>query len=498
VPGLDLHAYREQAERFLEAIDREYYLHLSGQKPELEIAGIYEEHADLFGADAVARLREAAVSADGGDEGRAHRYLLTFAFEGHLGQATKADAEEIAGLEASLEVEVDGKALPYRQIHVELATEQDAARRRELEGAAGELLASRITPIHMRVLEQAHELCRQHGWSSYAAAQQELRGIDLPALAHKVRTFMSETDGVYEKLIAPRLEASGLPPLGEARRCDVPRLMRSEEHDDDFPEERLIGSFEETLAGLGFTLADQANVHLDAESRPTKTPRAFCSPVQVPGEVYLVFAPIGGREDYGALFHEGGHTEHFANTDASLAFEFRHLGDNSVTESFAFLMEHLTETPSWLRSVLAIADPEASLAQSRATKLLYLRRYGAKLQYELELHAENPDFAALPDRYAELIGGATRLGWPREPWLDDVDGGFYVACYLRAWALEAHWRRALRDRFGESWFAVPEAGDWLRDVWSEGQRLNADELLADRLGEQLDFSVLLEEFAAPA
>ena len=63
----------------------------------------------------------------------------------------------------------------------------------------------------------------------------------------------------------------------------------------------------------------------------------------MPDEVYLVIAPTGGRDDYGALFHEGGHAEHYANTDPGLAFEFRHLGDNSVTESFAFLFEHLVE-----------------------------------------------------------------------------------------------------------------------------------------------------------
>ena len=55
---------------------------------------------------------------------------------------------------------------------------------------------------------------------------------------------------------------------------------------------------------------------------------------------------VGGREDYAALFHEGGHAEHYANVDAELPFEFRHLGDNSVTESYAFLLEHLTEQPA--------------------------------------------------------------------------------------------------------------------------------------------------------
>jgi len=71
--------------------------------------------------------------------------------------------------------------------------------------------------------------------------------------------------------------------------------------------------------------------------------------VRVPDEVYLVVPRVGGREDFAALFHEGGHAEHYANADAGLPMEYRYLGDNSVTESFAFLLEHVTEEPAWLR-----------------------------------------------------------------------------------------------------------------------------------------------------
>jgi hypothetical protein len=96
----------------------------------------------------------------------------------------------------------------------------------------------------------------------------------------------------------------------------------------------------------------------------------------------------------------------------------------------------------------------------------------------------------MPARYAELLGDAVRVPWPRASWLADVDDGFYAACYLRAWALETHWREALHERFGERWFLSPEAGEWLRGLWSHGQRLNADELLAETLGEELDFTRL--------
>ena len=58
--------------------------------------------------------------------------------------------------------------------------------------------------------------------------------------------------------------------------------------------------------------------------------------------------PVGGHDDFAVLFHEGGHTEHYASVDPGLAFEFRMLGDNAITESFAFLLERLVENPLWL------------------------------------------------------------------------------------------------------------------------------------------------------
>jgi hypothetical protein len=104
----------------------------------------------------------------------------------------------------------------------------------------------------------------------------------------------------------------------------------------------------------------------------------------------------------------------------------------------------------------------------------------------------------MPSRYAELLTEAIRVPWPRASWLADVDGGFYAACYLRAWTLETRWRVALRQRFGQHWFTSSEAGEWLRTLWRHGQRLDAVELLAETLGGGLDFTVMVTELAPPA
>jgi len=490
---LDLDAYRLGAETFVSELDREYYLHMAGHKPVLEIEPIYERHGGLFDRGQVAAIREAAGAARGDEQSRRLRYLLAFALDGLLGRETRAEAEEVARLEVTLEAETSWGQTPYRQVPIEQANEPEPQRRADLEEARDRLLATHLNPLHLAVTERVQALCRDLGWRSYADAYADVRGVDLERLAAQTRGFLEATDSQYAELVDPRLDRAGLPPLGRLRRADVPRFFRSTELDPMFPAERLVTSLEVTLGGLGVDLGSQSNVHLDTEPRETKSPRAFCSPVRVPDEVYLVIAPVGGRDDFAALFHEAGHTEHYANTRRSLAFEYRHLGDNSVTESFAFLIEHLTEDPVWIREVLGVASPAEAVAQARASRLVLLRRYAGKIAYELELHGPEPDLTSMPARYSELLGSATRIRWPEAPWISDVDPGFYVACYLRAWALETHWRRALVDRFGERWFGVPEAGAWLLGLWSGGQRLSAEELLAGELGEELDFAAVAAE-----
>jgi hypothetical protein len=494
----DLDSYRKRAERFLEEIDREHYLHYSGRKRAYEIEPIYRRHGELFSREAVEGLRVAAGGASGEERGRVGR-LLEFAFQGHLGEAVKGQAAALAELEASLELEVGSDRITYRGAAVAQGNEADAGRRAAIETARNELLAERLNPLHLEVLERVHELARELGWSSYREACAELRGIDLGALAARAREFVRATDGAYAELVDPELQSAGVARLGELRRSDLPRFFRAPALDSLFPADRVVAAFADTLSGLGIDLDEQGNVHLDTNRRPTKSARAFCAIPKVPEEIHLVISPVGGRDDYEALFHEGGHAEHYAHVDPAMPFEHRCLGDNSVTESFAFLLEHLTEEPAWLEARLRVADPEPVARHARAVKLVMLRRYAAKIAYELELHDEAPSLPQMPSRYAALLAGVTRVQWPVESWLADVDPGFYVACYLRAWALETSWRRALRERFGERWFESAAAGRWLRGLWRKGQRLDATDLLQETLGEELGFASLASEFVpAPA
>jgi hypothetical protein len=439
---------------------------------------------------AVERVRCAAQLAEP-EQRRRLTLLLDFAVDGYIGHQTSELEAELAEREATLSIAFDRERLGFRESAVAQANEPDRGRRHAIERARLDATEHHLNPLERELLDARHACARELGFASYRAMCEQLKGYDLAELARQTEAFAAATATGYPDMVdAPLKETLGIA-FDDLTRADLPRFFRAPGWDGSFPARRLVDSFVETARGLGIDVRAQPNVVLDVEHRPHKSPRAFCAPVRPPHEVYLVIAPTGGRDDYEALFHEAGHTEHFAHMDPSLAFEYRHLGDNAITEAFAFLFQHLVENPAWLARRLGVDAGGGGLGgYARAKRLIYLRRYTAKLAYELELHTAGAE----ADRYAELLGGALMMDWPRETWLTDVDAGFYCACYLRAWALETHLRALLHERFGADWFEQPAAGDLLKELWREGQRLPAEELLRALVsGRRLDFGVMVSE-----
>jgi hypothetical protein len=484
-PVAELEAYRDEADRFIAALDEEYYLHFAGLKDEFELSPIYERFSDLTTLDACRRL---AASAE--IEGRGARELWRFGCEGYLGDLTRADAEEIAGLEASLSATVDGEEIGYRLLRPSIANEPDHDRRERLDRARVSLTAEHLNERHVRIAEVRRSATRQLGAPTYRRLYTGF-GFPLEELAAQCEHFLTDTEDMYVRTMDALFRRRVGIPLEGAKRWDVPRLFRASEWDTGFPGRQMLPALEGTLAGLGIDLEAQGNVHLDIESRPTKSPRAFCAPIEVPGRVMLVIQPIGGPDDWHALFHEAGHTEHYAHTSADLPLEARRLGDNAVTEGWAMLLELLVNEPTWLERRLDFARPEDFAAEASAGQLYFVRRYAAKFLYELELHGE-AELESMGSRYVERMQDALKIEVSDVDFLADVDAGFYSSSYLRAWAFESLLRSFLREEFGRAWFTRREAGSLLRELWAEGQRPTADELLGEVAGAELELSAVAE------
>jgi hypothetical protein len=484
VQTMDLSEYRDRADRFEADMLEEYYLHFAGYKDEFEIEAIYDRYADLT------TLESANLLAGPAERDRGANELWQFACSGYLGNLTKAQEARANELEATLEATVDGQTIPYRMLRPAIANEPDRGKRQALEEARCTLGEEHMNPVHLEAATILRDAVPALGSNDYVELHRRF-GFRLDELADQCRQLLDDTEPLFEetldRLFRQRVGVS----LDEAERWDTPRLIRAAEWDQAFPSERMIPALEATLEGLGIDMATQPNVELDVEQREKKSPRAFCAPIEVPGRVVLVIKPMGGPDDWRALFHEAGHTEHFANTSADLPMESKRLGDYAVTEGWAFLIEHLVDNPGWLTRRLDFPRPQEFAAQGAAMLLWGVRRYCAKLIYELELfRADDP--LRLKPRYIELLGAALKVEPSPTDWLADVDAGFYVSKYLRAWAFDAQLSFHLRERFGNDWFAKREAGSILRELWSLGQGPTADELLADLTGTEIDMAAVTE------
>ncbi|MHB8515016.1 MAG: gluzincin family metallopeptidase [Dehalococcoidia bacterium] len=477
-----------EAEAFAEARDREHYLNGSGQKESLDLAAIYARHARLFARDTVAQLDR----SDRTDE----RYpeLRRLAVEGYLEAAANELTEQISDCETRDTVEWDGALMPYRSVAPMVRNEPDRQRRHALERRLVEATAVR-NPLRERRWDILYAQARDLGYASYRALAEDVGRIAIAGLAAIVGRFLRETERPYRRQLGAYLQEIGLDPA-HAEKSDLAFLFRQPRFDRYFAAESLVDVYTRTIAGLGLTGEAQRRITLDVERRPTKSPRAFCSPVRIPDEVYLVISPQGGQYDYETMLHEGGHAEHFAHADARLPFALRGLGDDSVTEGFAFVLEHIVAMPPWLARELSFDESTEYLRMRRFNRLYMLRRYAAKLLYEAELHA-SPNVRGRQKRYADLLTAATGVRYAPEDYLFDVDDAFYCARYLRAWIFDAQLRGMLCERFGADWFGEPAAGAKLIDLWSHGQRYDAPGILAREGLGGLDIAPLQRELTQP-
>ncbi len=478
---IDLPTYRDRLEQMTAEALEEYYSHSAGLKPTMEMARVYERYADMTTLEAARELAEIGAPLE----------LQRFAGEAYVGDGSKELTDAVANIEASVTVEFDGEQIPYRAVRPRLLNEPDHGRRGDLHRRRCEVTERELNPTLARVVERERELTAELGAGSVLELYERF-GYRPRELHAKTAAFLEATEALYLGELERMLRARVGVALEDAGPADISRLLRAPEFDDGFPSARALPALRATLSEMGIDLDAQRNVELDVEAREGKRPRAFCAPIRVPDRVVLVVLPQGGQDDYNALFHEAGHTEHFAHMSRSLPAEHRVLGDNAVTEGFAFLLEHLVCDPRWLSAQLDFPRAEEYIRFSGFTKLFFIRRYAAKLSYELELHS-GASLEAVPERYAQLLSAAVGVPCPPSDCLEDVDGGFYCTCYLRAWAFEAQLAEWLRGQYGSTWFRQRPAGTLLRELWELGQSLDADALLREVTGDGIEFDVLADQ-----
>jgi hypothetical protein len=489
-----LETYRREYAEFNSQWGREYYLVLSGQKATLELMRIYERYGALFTQDSIFRLKQLLeeASTDFATNRVSINHLLNFATDQFLENAAKVLTEEISAYESLSKIEWQGREIHFQEAFVVIKNERDRESRRalyqkrvELIEAANDLRAERLSKIHAAA--------RALGFENYAVMHEQLRNKDYARLAGEAEKLLEQTEAIYVIRLGEALRRDLHINIEDAERVDALYFLNLSEYDERFPANQLLRVYKETLQGLGIDSDKQKNIYIDSESRPRKSARAFCAPIEIPEEVKLVIRPVGGQSDYQAMFHEAGHAQHYGWTSPTLLPEFKYTGDYALTETYAFLFNHLPTESDWLASMLRFADNRAFIRSATLTRLHIVRRYAAKLMYERKLHADN-NLSSAPALYAQLQTNATKFQTGEAEFLTDLDDGFYSANYLRAWAFEVALRDYLKTRFDKRWWESKRAGNFLREIWDTGDRYDADEMAAQIGIGPINFDLLIDEF----
>ncbi|MBI5366452.1 MAG: hypothetical protein HZA54_05415 [Planctomycetes bacterium] len=474
-PSRIIETIRRHVEGLTRDLARAESLTLSGRKAQCESGAIYAGWPAAHDRDSERELRHALGREQPPEEARRLRFLLEAVTLAWIDAGLTETHDAISTAEAAARIALpDGGSASFRAAWGLRGNERDRAKRAALEEALVRATAegnARREELHVRLHDRAQAVEEQ----GYLALVERLSGIGLGALGEELARFEKESGDAYKEHLTWSLRHELDLPLRRAARHDLAWLFSGHRHDAHFPATKLLPSIAGFLERLGIDPRAGGRVRLDVEPRPNKSPRAFCAPVSVPDEIYLSLAPTGGIDDYRSLLHELGHALHFAYARPELPMEFRYLGDNSTTEALAMTFDHLLLSGVFLTRVIGHPAPRELLREGWLRELHQVRRYGAKLRYELALH-RSKDPAGAPETYAELLSIATGVRYPPEGYLYDLDRHFSSARYLRAWMLEAQIADYLIAHHGEDWFLNPAAGKFLKDLWATGQRHTAEEV----------------------
>ena len=348
---LDLETYRRRAEEFVGALDREYYEHFSGRKPVCDTAAVYDRYPELFTREAVRRARRAVPAHDRATRpSGASPTCSPSPSTASWASRPSTSATRSPTPRAQATIEVDGETIGLRQAGVVQANEADPRRRARIQAGSPRRHRRAAQSAARRasggaVTSSPASSATPTTWSSTPRS----RVIDYGLLRAELEGFLSETEGLYERVM-DRLarERLGIT-LAELTYADLPYLWRAPGYDHVFTAERPGAHAPRDRSPTWASISTP---------RPTctSTPRSASSSRRGPSARRCACPTRStssscrraGRTTTPRCCTRPATPSTSRTRDRDLPFEYRHLGDNAVTEGFAFIFDHLVLNRRWL------------------------------------------------------------------------------------------------------------------------------------------------------
>lgn len=473
---MDISNLEDQLSKFIYELENEDRLVRVGLKDVAESAAIYKKYKDLFTRETVDKVkvesqRVPSTSLRASKESKRKDILerIYFTLAGsHIGLQLSPQEDKITTFFSKAKVKVNSEDLAYYEISPRIAKETIFEKREKYDDAAFSVV-EKMNPKRKALLLSEVKLIKDLGFSGYIDYFSKGKKMDYKKFFKVLSKIKEDTESVWDKVMSKVSQEVFKRPFKNIRSCHMAYLRSISMYDNYYPKEKVVSTFERWTHDIG--LSDLlSSIHIDDKDRPKKNPRAVCYWPKPPEEIHLVIKPIGGEQDFEAMFHEGGHALHGAAIDRNLPYSLRTLAhSNALTETYAFILEDLVFVPDWLTTYLNISSFTGGKIKWQAyfVNLMMLRRYLGKFAYEYEMFSKNAINSG-PLLYSKNLQSTTGFVTRREGWLADTDSGFYSADYLRAWIAAAQIQDYLVKKFGKKWFMNKKAGEFLRKLYSRG------------------------------
>lgn len=472
---MDTRAIEEKLSKFIYELENEDRLVRVGLKDSAESSKIYKKYKSLFTKENLETIKnEIAKTKDVKTKDILERIFFTL-YGSYVALQLASEEDKITTYFSKATVKVNGETIVYFQLTPRISKDPIFEKREKLDEAGAKVIA-KINPRQLALLNEGIKLIKSLGFTGYMDFYTKAKKVDYAKFNKVIAKTISDTDKIWFDVMNKVSTEVFARPFKNIRACHLAYLRSMSMFDNYYPKEKVVDIFLKWTRDIG--LSDLlSSIKIDDVDRPKKNPRAVCYWPKPPSEIHLVIKPIGGEQDFEAMFHEGGHALHGAAVDSSLPYSLKTLAhSNALTETYAFVLEDLVFDPDFLTTYLNISTFTGNKIQWQAhfVNLMMLRRYLGKFAYEYEMfsprgEADSKDaFSKGPLLYSNNLQKTTGFVINKVNWLSDMDSGFYSADYLRAWIAAAQIKDYLVRKFGRKWFVNTKAGEFLRKLYARG------------------------------
>jgi hypothetical protein len=483
---------REKAEEFTASWLEADFKHRM-QAKEAKYDRVLKDFGYLFSPSKISDLGDEKEKTSDLDEIRALTMLSQFIEQNIVLSAIAASYDDRANFELEEEVDVGSGTVPMWQVRAMVRGEPDRKQRK----LAYVTLADKYTITNVyknQIIATINDALEPLAYGSYIAMRSTHQGIDYDKLKSYCEQILEETAPSYEAGLEERAEKVLDVGFSKVRRYDLEFLTMSTEMDEALKKqdgEKIWRPLQKNL-----DLASWRKIlKLDMKDDKKRYPWPEMYDYDQVEEIVLA-----GRE-YGATANLATELQFFGRFQRVLnltteQWEFRRCQSRALDLAAGYLFEGLLAEPQFTTDVLGLSDAQAEeLKRSRQfAALTQLRLDAASFLFQLVLHEDfkmaQPKFNDMMEQYLKV----KFLTIDSELYLEDFR--FFAAERLVARKLAAQMREALVSRFGDGWWNLEQAGEFLKTMWADGSRRTYEELSATQGFALYDTTTLVEQLIA--